>query len=227
VSLEWFFKLKEYDSLSKMRISHLKALNEQENRLSTLNERRQNTLLELENLQQLGRNLEQSLFETEKKLKEAETQKQRLVDTGADESKVAGFTLKINEYETECFNLMEKQDANASEGKDLKTFLTGVEKTIYDISLEVKAEVDKLVAEVAQLEFRLSHLIEELPLDFKTQLQKTLAKKLAIGPFTRVENGACYFCHAKLSRLEESEIDMQQLLKTCKSCQRIFLPFGS
>jgi predicted nucleic acid-binding Zn-ribbon protein len=227
MSVEWFLKIKEYDSLTKMRNIHLKGIIEQQNRLSNLLERRQETLSQTEKLQLRLHDLGQNLFETEKKLKESEVQLQRMKDNYGDENKIVMQTTRTQELENEAFAILTQQENLESEKQDIKIFLQGIEKTITEIRTEVEEEISKDKAAISQLEMRLSLIFEELPNDFRELLKKTLAKNLAVGSFTRVDNGACYFCKSKLSRLEESEIDMQHLLKTCKMCHRIFLPYGT
>lgn len=227
MSLDWFFKLKEFDSLTKMRINHLKAISEQENRLYSLNDKRQTNVLQTEKLQHDAHALQHELFEIDKKMAESETQKKRLVETGGSSDKVTGFHLKIQELESLYFEKLSLQEQIDQERSDLKLFLSGLDKTILEIRLEVDEEILKEKNNVVQLDLRLQLLLEELPSDFKNILEKTMTRKLAIGNFSRVDKAACYFCKSQLSKMEESEIDMQHLLKTCKMCHRIFLPFGS
>jgi predicted nucleic acid-binding Zn-ribbon protein len=227
VSLDWFFKLKEFDSLSKMRINHLKAMSEQENRLSTLNDKRQTNVLQTEKLQHDAHFLQQELFEIDKKMAESETQKQRVIDTGGNSEKIAAFDLKIQELESLYFEKLTNQEQLDQDKADLKLFLSGLMKTILEIKIEVDEEILKEKTSVEQLDLRLRLLLEELPPEYKNILDKTITRKLALGNFTRIDKAACYFCKSNLSRMEESEIDIQQLLKTCKMCHRIFLPYGS
>lgn len=226
MSVETFLKLKEFDSLSKVRINHLKALSEQEDRLSKLNERREANLMQTSILNQSNRDTQQQLFETEKQLKVLTEQKQRLLDIGnADKANL--MQKDIDELEAKGFEFLERIENNETELADHKTFLTGLEKTIKEIQDEVKEETDKIQNEVKNIDLRLESLKDELPADFQNLLTKTLAKKLAHGPFTRIENGSCFFCRYKISRMDESEIDMQKMLKTCPQCSRIFLPYGA
>ena len=226
MSVETFLKLKEFDSLSKVRISHLKALSEQEDRLSKLNERRDANLMQTSILNQSNRDTQQELFETEKQLKILTEQKQRLLDIG-NADKASLLQKDIDALETKGFELLERIEANETEITDLKTFLSGLEKTMNEIRGESQEETDKLQSEIKTIDMRLEGLKEDLPPDFQALLTKTLAKKLAHGPFTRVENGSCFFCRYKISRIDESEIDMQRMLKTCPQCSRIFLPYGA
>lgn len=227
MNVESFFKLKEFDSLSKSKIHLLKQIKEQEERLNQLLLRKSQATAELEELHQKSRELNQSLFETEKKLKTIEEQKNRLIDTGGTEDKIKTYSDQALNLEEQGLEKLSEIEANELTISDLKNFLSGLEKTILEIKSEVDQEVSKYHDEIKNLDLRLQSIESELPEDFKALLTKTLAKNLALGPFTRIESGSCYFCRYKISRVEESEIDMQKALKTCPQCSRIFLPYGA
>lgn len=227
MSAEWFFKLKEYDSLSKMRINHLKAIKEQEARLESLNIKRQNKLDEVANLKSELHSLQQKYYESEKKMKSCEEQASRLKDIGGSEEKINTYIKEASEIENGLFEQLERTDSIHIELEAAKVFLKGLEKSFTDIEGEVKEEIHKNTLENSQVEMRMKLIMEELPDDFRRILESTLKKNLAIGPFTRLNNGSCFFCHWKISRVDESEIDMQRQLKICPQCSRIFLPYGS
>lgn len=227
MSVDWFLKLKEIDSLTKMRINYLKSKSEQEDRVSKLNERRQETLMQTAKLKQDGFALNHELAALETKLKTASEQKQRLMDMGGDEKKIHHYELEINQAEEQGLELLSRLEEIEIQAQDHKTFLAGLEKTMKEIEEDVLPEVAKLNNEVMNIDLRLKLLLEELPSDFRVTLQKISAKNLAHGPFTRIDQGSCYFCRYKISRLDESEIDMQKNLKTCPQCSRIFLPYGA
>jgi predicted nucleic acid-binding Zn-ribbon protein len=227
VSVEWFLKLKEFDSLSRMRINHLKLIKEQEDRLSALEEKQKEASLRTVKLKQDHHELQQKLYETEKKLKQSEEQKQRLIDIGGDESKIKNFEKEAMEAEEQGLELLSQIETNEVELTEVKQFMEGLKKTTDEISHEVNEEKNKEQKELDQIEMRLNLIREELPEDFRRILDKTVAKNLAIGPFTRIESGSCFFCRYKISRTDESEIDMQKGLKTCPQCSRIFLPYGA
>jgi predicted nucleic acid-binding Zn-ribbon protein len=227
VSAELFLKLKELDSLSKMRIKHLSALSEQEDRLSKLTARQNEAYLQTEKLRQDNQTKRHELFEIEKKIKSMQEQKQRLIDIGESGSKVDSYLAQIDEAEEKGLLLLELLEANEGEIKDQQQFLAGLTKTITEISgeaQEIKAQEQR---ELENVELRMRLLEEELPPDFRALYHKTVSKKLAQGPFTRIEAGSCFFCRYKLSKMDESEIDAQQKLKVCHQCYRIFLPYGS
>ena len=227
MSVEWFFKLKEIDSLTKLKNTHLRAKSEQEDRLSKLNIRRQEALSHTAKLKQDLISLHDNLADIEKKLKTASEQKQRLMDMGGDEKKIQQFQLEIEGFEEAGLNNLAREEELEIEMKDSREFSQGIEKTIKEIEDEVSQEVSTITHEVSNLDLRLGLLIEELPTDYRTTLMRVTAKNLAHGPFTRVEQGSCYFCRYKISRIDESEIDMQKQLKQCPQCSRIFLPFGA
>jgi predicted nucleic acid-binding Zn-ribbon protein len=227
LNVEPFLKLKEYDSLSKAKASFSLQIQDQQNRLNQLLLRKNQSLLELEELLQKSRELNQLLFETEKKLKSIEEQKSRLIDTGASEEKIKDYGREAQLLEEKGLETLTEIEANDQQIQDLKGFLTGLEKTSNEIKQEVEGEVANLIQKIRNLDLRLESIESELPPEFKALLVKTLAKKLALGPFTRIDQGSCYFCRYKISRVEESEIDMQKALKTCPQCSRIFLPYGA
>lgn len=227
MSVEPFLKLKEIDSLTKMRNSHLKQKSEQEDRVSRLNEKRQDCHLRTATLRNDLISTNNDLADVEKKIRTYTEQKQRLIDMGGDDKKIASYTAEINTLEEKGFELISNIETIENELKEIKTFEQGLEKTIHEIQSEVTGEVEKINNELVNINTRIDLLMDELPMDFKNMLVKIIAKNLAHGPFTRVDQGSCYFCRFKISRIDESEIDMQRNLKTCPQCSRIFLPYGA
>ena len=227
MTADWFLKLKEFDSLEKMRISHLKAIKDQEDRLQHLNVKRQEQQKVQEILKAELHSLQQAYFETEKKLKICEEQASRLKDLGGDSDKIDRYQKDAATLEDDLFAILEKIESHQESIQEKKTFLAGIENTIQEIKSEVEAEIKEHSKAIEQLELRLKLIKAELPSDFKDALERTLKKNLALGPFTRVDQGSCYFCRYKISRIDESEIDMQRALKFCPQCSRLFLPYGS
>ena len=227
MSAEWFFKLKEFDSLGKMRINHLKAIKEQQARLESLNIKRQKKQDEVAELKNELHSLQQKYYESEKKMKSCEEQASRLKDIGGSEEKINAYIKEASVIENGLFEQLERTDGIHIELEEAKVFLKGLEKSFTEIEGEVKEEIQKHTLENSQVEMRMKLIMEELPDDFRRILESTLKKNLAVGPFTRLNNGSCFFCHWKISRVVESEIDMQRQLKICPQCSRIFLPYGS
>lgn len=226
MSAESFSKLRELVSLGKMKSDCLRSLAEQEERLKALNIRRQEQQGQLEQLTSDYLSLQQAFHDKEKQLKTSEQQASRLRDVGGDETKIQAFTTEAARLEDELFGLLDKSERLQAEMSDTKTFLQGLENTFQDIKVEVDAVIGQQQTEISRLDSRMQLLEEELPSDFRTILERTRKKNLAMGIFTKNESGSCYFCRFKISKNDESEIDLQMRLKTCPQCSRIFLPYG-
>lgn len=227
MSVDSFLKLKEIDSLSKMRIKYLSQIKEQDDRLSKLYEKRQASQDLTSSLKHDLVQREMELVEVEKNIKRAATQKQNLLDIGGDEKKIQAFQAEVDDWELKGFEIFEAIEKHQTDLTDSQTFSQGIEKTITEIEAEATSIKEAASKEIANLDLRIDLLNQELPEDFLNILKRTYAKNLAQGPFTRIEQGSCYFCRARISRTEESEIDMQKGLKVCNQCSRIFLPYGS
>lgn len=227
MTVEGFSTLKEIDSLTKMRIHQLKAKGEQEARLVKLNEKRQTSLSQTDALREKLVQNHQKLADIEKRIKVSSEQKERLIERGSEDQKIATYSLEIDQLEEQGLILLQEAEGIEIELVELKTFLKGLDQTIHEIQAEVSEEVSKLNKEIENLELRLKLLQEELPDDFKNVYQRISSKNLAHGPFTRIDQGSCFFCRFKISRIEESEIDIHKNLKTCPQCTRIFLPYGT
>ncbi len=226
MSNQSFSILKEIDSLIKMRIHQLKAKGEQEGRLTNLNERRQTTILQTNALKEKLVQNHQKMGDVDSKMKVASEQRDRIRGRGGDEDKVRKYSLELDHLEEEGLLLLSEAEEVENQIKDLKTFLIGVEQTIQEIQGEVIVEINKFNKEIDNIDLRLKLLQDELPQDFQSLYQRISSKNPAHGPFTRIDNGSCYFCRFKISRIEESEIDIHKNLKTCPQCSRIFLPYG-
>jgi predicted nucleic acid-binding Zn-ribbon protein len=150
-----------------------------------------------------------------------------LRDIGGDETKINTYLSEMNSHEETGLEILTALELNELELQEVKGFLSGLEKTILEITHEVETEIAQEEKSISHIDQRLQSLMDELPDDFKMILQKTLTRNLALGPFTRIEAGSCYFCRYKISRIDESEIDMQKKIKICPQCSRIFLPYGA
>lgn len=222
-----FAKLREFDSLSKTKHKHLATIASQNERLTLLNKRRQVNQQKIEELKNDLSFNQSLLLDLEGQIKIYSEQRQRILDFGGDEKKARDYADKISIEEERGLEILSRIDASESELKDALGFDDGVGRTIEDISSEVKEVVLKEDKEILHIDQRLAALQEDLPLDFRDHLNRVLPRNLTHGPFTRIENGACFMCRFKISRMEESEIDVQKQLRSCSQCTRIFIPFGT
>ena len=227
VSLEWFLKLKEYDSLTKMKGTHLKAIQEQEERLTKLNSRALECDMQTTKLRENNLALRHRLHDIDLLIKSHQEQRQRLLDRGEDGKKVETYSAQIDQAEEEGLEILSQIESQEKELADLSEFKKGLAKTLNEIQEEANHINAQEKQALSNIDLRIQLIEEELPSNFRTTLNKVVAKNLAKGPFTRIEAGSCYFCRYKISRIDESEIDSQRMLKLCPQCSRIFLPYGA
>ncbi len=221
---DWFLKLKEIDSLLKDKSKGDQFILDEKNRLTKLTSQLDSSKSESESLKKEIFELQTQLFEIEKKIKLFSDQKDNLFSIGKDFSHLLK---EIDQLESLGLEKIEELEQLKSKESDAQIFQKGLSKTIDEISLEVNENVSQKNGELNHILLRIKLLEEELPQDFKNLFQKIRSKNLAHGPFSKNENGSCYFCRYKLSKIEESEIDIQKLLKQCPQCSRIFLPYGT
>ncbi len=224
MSNERFLILKEIDSLLRMKIKHEKFIEEENNRLTKLNKKLAESAEKLQIIKKSIFELQNVIYEIEKKLEVLTKQKINLFSVGKD---TLSLDQEIEKLEFKGLEFLEDIDKLKIEENDYQTFQLGLKKTIEEIKLDVEQNV---AAESKSLEntiLRISLGLEGIPAHFKDTFQKVYIKNLSHGPFTRNENGWCYFCRYKISRIDESEIDLQQQLKQCPQCSRIFLPYGT
>lgn len=222
----WFEKLREFDSLSKMRHKFEIYKNDQESRITKLHDTKKSHFdRKLELITSIAK-LNQELGDIELKIKSNNLQKERLINSGGDSQKITNYEKINNELEDNGFNTLVLIDKYQHEIIDIEQFLNGIDKTINEIKEEISQELRPLEMEYNSYNMRQELILEELPSEFKSTLNRVLKLKLAHGPFTKIENGGCYFCRFKVSLLDQSEIDTQFSLKTCTQCNRIFLPYG-
>jgi DNA repair ATPase RecN len=208
----------------KMRIKHLSSIHEQEIRITKLTSQLLDSQKQAESIKQEIFTLQHTLYELEQNLTLFQKQRQNLINIGQDSRK---YDASIDEAETKGLELLETIEKLESSAQEIKVFQSGLSKTITEIDQEAQDIKTQENHEINNIDLRLTLLKEELPTHFRIVLQNVQAKNLAHGPFTRIDAGQCYFCRYKLSRLDESEIDLQQQLKQCQQCNRIFLPYGS
>lgn len=227
MNLEWFARLKEYDSVLRSRLERLNSIKEQELRLQTLEAKKTERMAQLGELKSEFVSLQGELKTLEEKIHTLAIQRERWMEQGGDDARREKMESEISSLEDKGLEILGKIESQTEVIKDAQTFIDGVGKTIQEISEEARFEITKDQDAIRVIDHRLESLLSLLPDDFRGTLERVQKKNLAHGPFTRIENGSCLFCRYKISRMEESEIDMQKSLRTCPQCSRIFIPYGT
>ena len=154
MSVDWFLKLKEIDSLAKMRINYLRTKSEQNERISKLIDRREEAIMQTVKLRQETISINSEMADIDKKLLNSSEQKQRIIDIGGEDRKIQAFISEIALLEKRGMEFLFRQDEIENESEEAKTFVLGIEKTINEIQAEAKPELDKLEQELSNVELR-------------------------------------------------------------------------
>lgn len=205
--VEEFFRLREFDSLSKEAAGYRAAMHDELTRLK----RRESELSDRKELLQQRvsdmRTLEHAIADLDR----------RLTARLSPEAKE-----KLDE---EGLQLLIKQQGLETEIDDHRTFLAGFEKTVEELRLEINSAISVLQLKCDQVSKRAEATFLELPSDWQQAYKKIAAKNPAHGVFTRLEGLKCQFCRAAVSKVFESEVDALGMLKSCPSCGRLVLPY--
>lgn len=133
-------------------------------------------------------------------------------------------TLRLAEADSEGFSLMEKLEEEESIINEKEEFLSGSQKTLTSISSEVEENNKPLMKEQEGFKGRILTLRETLNEMTLSKLDKVLKKKLTHGPLTKIESNSCFICGFKLTKVDQDQIEQHLKLKSCTSCERIFIP---
>ncbi len=126
--------------------------------------------------------------------------------------------------EEEGLALLERQDELEARAAEDEEFLRGFATTLEEIRRDVAAAVAEAASAREMARAEAARLSAELPEGWPAAFAKVAAKKLAHGPFSRLQGVQCAFCRFTVSRPFESEVEAQLLLKACPGCGRLFLP---
>ena len=225
MSREAFQKLREIDSLLKMKNKELALVKEQDDRLSRLESQKNDRLDQKDQDKKLYTQTQQNLLEMEAKLKTASQQKERLSQYSPDDPKLTELSATIETLEIQGLELLSSLDEIEQRLKEHDIFLQGMNRTIDEISSEVNEDRSKHQKEIQNLDLRIDLIMGELPENFKLTYQRLMTKNFPHGPFTTVTGQSCYFCRSSVSKVEESEIDTKFAIIHCKQCGRLFLPY--
>lgn len=130
----------------------------------------------------------------------------------------------LEDLENKGLELLEEIELNEAEIADCESFLKGSSETLEEITEEVNQFKNSHQKQIDVLEIRIQNLTSELPTLFRDKIIRTLEKNINISSFTRIQNGSCEFCKYTLSALDISNIEDKLLLKSCQSCDRLFIP---
>ena len=201
-----YLRLKEMDALLTQAKRDSIALDEELNRLKRREGEKAERQIQLNTLQTEYKELAHQIAEVDRQLS------QRLSPETITKLEETGLNYLIRQQELE--ELMQEH----------QTFLAGFEETLNELREEIQAAMKQHTLLRDQNIERAKLLEQELSPDWQRAYRKIVSQNPAHGPFSRIDNGHCAFCRGTVSKLLESEVEAQLLLKPCPSCGRLFLP---
>ncbi|MFZ4712684.1 MAG: zinc ribbon domain-containing protein [Bacteriovoracaceae bacterium] len=231
---EVFYQLKEFQSLDRLIDESSGRILEQEKRLQKLKSMEDSRTSDL-------KDNESNLLSLKKKLSEKEILNQKL-NRDLEQTTAAGLkmttTSELSSFEKqrdrlnqdrealdlEMLQLMEEQESLEQTILDDKNFLSGIQKTYNEISLEVNEQNNKDKSLVKDFEMRQMLILEALPVHFRDTFSRIHKRMKGKRPITIAKGSICAECAFLLSRHLLSELDRGESLVTCPNCYRLLLP---
>lgn len=223
--------LVEIQYLIREKDTLLSRMQNENGRISALQKRQKDAFANIENLEE--ENKKMSLKEKELTLSSLESmveklQSQLTMASNEKEANAIAETLKnkINEKENLeeiVFGLLEREEVNNLEIKNLKNFLNGLEDSIAEITLEVEKNTQEEKSKLHNTENRLKSLTVELSKDTLTIFERALQKHPK-NPLSYIAGLACKDCQMQLNSVLKTQVENMSSIESCPYCERILLP---
>lgn len=140
------------------------------------------------------------------------------------ESSIKHCEEKIEEFENQGLELLDKIESYEEIVSNCESFLKGSAETLTEINLEVEAYAKSHQVEIDRLDSRISLLMKSLPPAFSDRIKRVFERNIAISSFTRIVGDSCEFCKFTLNKADIINVEDKLQLKGCQSCGRIFIP---
>jgi predicted nucleic acid-binding Zn-ribbon protein len=234
MQIEQFRILREINSLHIELNKNKDLITEQNNRVTSLEKRIQDSSqnekeLEL-NLKKLRREVQQlenniqevqvQLDQSESHINEVTSQEQEV----ALKNQIKNFKADLANMEDDCLEKIQEQEEVESDLSDEKEFQIGAEGSLKEISNEVNEKVEELENDNKNLKSRIKLLIEDLLTNSQAKIKKLLNKNLPNGNLAYIKNMSCEACGLGMSHVDEQDVEERHQIKSCSGCGRIFLP---
>ena len=231
---EPFYILKEIQSLDRYIDSHLLVIEDQNKRLTKLNELKTSRYEDLKEHEQELSQLEKSIASKEvlnTKLSrdwsqaiEAEKQVKTSEELMRGQKQKETLQKDKDLLEQELFKLLEQMDELQQIIQTDKDFLQGIEKTLIEIGSEANAQIKLEQSKINDYEMRQKLLLDDLPTPFKDRFLTVRTKLKGKRPITIAKGNLCAECLFVLPRQILSDLDRGVSLVGCPQCLRLLLP---
>ena len=230
--IETFRNFIEIEGLNKKIAQHIAEIASQEKRLVDAESKRQSSLAQINQKNELIhslklKELELSVSALEKKLNHYQEQ----INLVKTQKELDSLTHEINltksqlsAAEGDFFSKIDQVALLEKEILDLKNFTSGIEVTILEIKMEVESEISKQQKEINNYQLRIDSLLDQLnPADKKLYLEN--AKKFKTSTPSAFINGKnCSVCRINIDAQTINMVDHAKSLELCPNCGRILLP---
>jgi predicted nucleic acid-binding Zn-ribbon protein len=231
---EYYKILKEISSLLNNKDTLLTKTRSEKERVTKIQDHRQKRIQDLQNYNQRQKELsleeqsiENNLAHQSQQLDQAKGHQMQVTDDQqlkALEHQISTLQENVSNLEEQGFELLEQMDEIHQQINDAQSFIDGSAETLQEITVEVNEACKQYQSEVEKLDFRIDHLLTELPDNFQAKIKTALGRKIPISIFTKINGDCCDFCKLQLNKTDLDQIEKKLTLTTCNGCKRIFIP---
>lgn len=171
-------------------------------------------------------NLEKELFKTDSQI---EKNKKSISETGSNhqlellEKSLAKSESDKSQFEEKILNLLMEIEDTEALINDCKVFLSGVEETIGEITLEVRNINSKNRSEIEKLESQIEGLLQSVSPTIKNVFQSTRKEFRFDTPISKLISLSCSKCRFTMSRSDSDDIEIKDNFKICSGCARMII----
>jgi len=135
---------------------------------------------------------------------------------------IQGLKQKNDALETKIVEILENE-ADLKEKLEKKNEeKADAEKAFAKYQAEKQAQLEKLQAELAELDKKRQALLEKMPIEVQRKYN-LLSQTQSGAAIVTVVNGCCTFCYASLTPQMELEVQRQEEIVYCEACGRILV----
>ena len=230
--LESFRHLIEIVALKKQNQQNLLQIASENKRISDLEERRNKTILRLEELatEEKNLNLNEILLSTEV-LQQRLTKLHSQLSLSVTEKEQKAFEDQIlivksekDKIENNYFLSLEKSEEMAQESADCQQFLQGSEKTLLQIKEEVQKHIKAEEVIINNRNLRIQSLLDLCQPSLKKMYIEVELRFKNKSPVSFLIEKKCSECHMIADSQLKISLEEGRSLEFCPSCGRLLIP---
>ena len=181
----------------------------------------------LEGMKKERRGLEQTLQDSEEKVKKLKTQLMEIKTNKEYQAmlhEIDHMKRMIDESEERLLIVMDELDQQGAQTGDFKTTKDDEKKRLTREKSELEARLERLKTEMTQLDAERPKILIELDPQVRKRYDRILAK-LQDFAVTRVVGETCQGCHALIPPQRVLEVKKNDQIIACQGCGRILVHY--